>query len=144
MKRVSAGILLLSLVLSACAKENDAAAPSPSASGRPPSTGMIAFVSPTPGASVPADDVVVEISLTGATLAKQASTNITPDEGHMHLALDGRTITLLAGLKITINDLPDVNGPIAKGTHILEAEFAASDHGSFNPRVTKTVTFKAV
>jgi hypothetical protein len=52
----------------------------------------------------------------------------------MHLRLDGRTITLLGSLE---EDIPGVT----PGPHLLEAEFVASDHGPFSPRVISSVTF---
>jgi hypothetical protein len=79
--------------------------------------------------------VEVAVELTGATLIEEVTTDISPDEGHVHLSLDGETISLLAGLEETIKR-------VEPGTHLLEVEFVAGDHGPFEPRVLQSVTFE--
>jgi hypothetical protein len=100
---------------------------------RPSSTAEIEILSPQPGEVIEGGRVQVEVGLTGAELLPRATTELAPDEGHMHIALDGETIDILAGLKETIDVEP--------GTHLVEVEFAAGDHGPFDPRVVQSVTF---
>lgn len=101
---------------------------------RPSSTARIEILEPEPGASVPAEDVRVRVSLSGATLVEEATTEIRPDEGHIHLKVDGETITLLGGLE---EDVPGLE----PGLHVLEVEFAAGDHGPFDPPVIQSQQF---
>lgn len=101
---------------------------------RPASTARIRILQPEPGAVVPADQVVVEVELTGAILVEEATTRVEPDEGHIHISVDGETITLLGGLQEEVPGLEP-------GTHLLEVEFAAGDHGPFEPPVIESVTF---
>jgi hypothetical protein len=129
---------VLTVALAACGggggeSGGDGATPRP-ITGRPSSTGSIEIVSPTPGQTLSADEVVVEVELTGARLAEEASTDLRPDQGHIHVAVDGETITLLGGLREPVRGL-------APGNHLLEVEFAANDHGPFDPRVVQSVTF---
>jgi hypothetical protein len=112
--------------------------PSPVAE-RPSSTGKLAMVEPASGAVVGANDVRVRLELTGAKLIKQVSRNLRPDEGHIHLRLDGETITLLGDLDENLADL--LGAPVPSGPHLLEAEFVAADHGPFNPRIIVSVPF---
>lgn len=126
------------LVLAACGSDAppepaDGTSPSPPLV-RPSSTGSIAIVAPTPG-QVVEGDVRVRVELTGATLIEEVSTDLAPDEGHIHLSLDGETVTLLGSLDEVIPDVPP-------GPHLLEVEFVAADHGPFNPRVLQTVSFE--
>jgi hypothetical protein len=100
---------------------------------RPRSTATLAIVSPEPGSTVDGDSVRVRLSLTGATLALQASPDVVPDEGHIHLKLDGELVSMTGTLEQDV--------PIAKGPHIIEAEFVANDHLPFHPRVITAVTF---
>jgi hypothetical protein len=102
---------------------------------RPRSTATLAIVSPEPGSTVESDSVRVRLSLTGATLALQASPDVVPDEGHIHLKLDGELVSMTGALEQDI--------PIAKGAHLIEAEFVANDHLPFHPRVITAVTFVA-
>jgi hypothetical protein len=87
----------------------------------------MALVSPTQGESVTGGVVHVVVSLTGATIVSATTTNIRPDQGHIHLYVDNNLVSMNYG---TQQDLP-----IAPGTHILHVEFVASDHVPFNPRV---------
>jgi hypothetical protein len=78
--------------------------------------------------------VTVRLQLTGGRITNQVSTNLQPSVGHIHLKLDGRTITLLGSLE-------EVIPGVTPGQHVLEAEFVAADHGPFDPRVISTATF---
>jgi hypothetical protein len=115
----------------------DAASPSPAppvaASGsttnvaRPSSSAVMTLVTPTQGESVTGGVVHVVVALTGATIVSATTTDIRPDQGHIHLYVDNNLVSMNYG---TQQDLP-----IAPGTHILHVEFVASDHVPFNPRV---------
>lgn len=107
---------------------------SSSPNARPSSTATISILEPKPGQVVKGPSFVVKVRIEGATVLEEASRDIRPDTGHVHLALDGETVTLLAGLEFELKDLKP-------GTHLLEASFAAADHGAFNPPVVTTVTF---
>jgi hypothetical protein len=111
----------------------------PTAAQRPSSTGELTIVEPEPGGVYPPDDVPVSLELEGATLSEVASTDLEPDEGHIHLTLDGELVTLLGGAEENLAELAEE--PLEPGQHILEAEFVANDHGFFLPRVVQTVTF---
>ena len=143
-------IALCAMALAGCATGSpgasspDAASPSvaPSAapSGaitsvtRPASTAKLTLVSPTQGESVTGGVVHVVVGLTGATIVSATTTDIRPDQGHIHLYVDNNLVSMNYGTK---QDLP-----IAPGTHILHVEFVASDHVPFNPRVvTPDVVF---
>jgi len=111
--------------------------PAPSAV-RPSSTATIHIVSPTEGevfegtAGAPAH-VLVQIRVVGARIVPLASTRLRPNEGHVHLFLDGSLISMTAGTTASLEAGP--------GSHVLGAEFVASDHGPFDPRVQATVRF---
>lgn len=133
MKR--AAVALLALAFVACSS-NGTTTPTPNTStnARPASTATVSIVTPTPGRVITGSDVAVKVMLTGGRIVPQISTDLKPDEGHVHLKLDGRTVNVQAGLDETLKD-------VARGMHILETEFVAADHGPFNPRVLATVTF---
>jgi hypothetical protein len=61
------------------------------------STAKISIVEPQPGAVVPVDQAMVRLTLTGGKIIPKATTDVKPDEGHIHLKLDGRIVTLLGG-----------------------------------------------
>jgi hypothetical protein len=128
--------LLASMValVAAVSCSQEAATDGDGSGGRPSSTARIEILEPEPGASLPAEDVLVRVSLTGATLVEEATTEIRPDEGHIHLKVDGETITLLGGLEEEVPDLEP-------GLHVLEVEFAAGDHGPFDPPVIQSQQF---
>ena len=123
-------------------KNSSMCASSPAGTPRPASTGKLKFLAPKQGSSIARDNVRVRLELTGAHVSHESSGAVTPDAGHIHLALDGRVLTLMAGLDVVLSELPDAE-EIASGPHILEAEFVAMDHGVFDPRVIAQVTFTA-
>ncbi len=132
--------LLLAVGLTACGNGGEAERSPPRAEeGRPSSTAELEIVEPEAGAVVDGESVPLEIELRGGRIVEEVSTDIRPDEGHVHVALDGETLTLLGGLK---EDLVDLAGqPLEPGEHLLEVEFVAADHGFFIPRVIATSTF---
>ncbi len=135
--RIILAVVCTALTLASCGSGSPTASPAPSNSvARPASTAKIAILSPKPGETVSTAGVTVKVSLEGATLSKQASTNLRPDEGHVHLLVDARTITLLGALEVS-------TGPLSPGSHLIEIEFGANDHGPFNPRVLAQVTVRA-
>ena len=111
------------------------ARPTSSAIGsRPSSPAVVRIVEPKTGATVTGSTLHVVLSLENAVIVKQTSTNIRPDQGHVHLYVDNVLVSMNYGLE---QDLP-----VHKGTYVLKAEFVASDHAPFNPRVySPTVVF---
>ncbi len=103
---------------------------------RPSSPAIVAIVQPQSGAQVTGDTVHVVLSLTGATIVTQTTTNITPTEGHVHLYVDNVLVSMNYGLE---QDLP-----IHPGTYVLKAEFVAADHAPFSPRVYSPEVFFTV
>jgi hypothetical protein len=104
---------------------------------RPSSTAKLQILSPSNGEVFHGSSVTVpvKLSLQGARIIAATTTNISPDTGHVHLYLDNQVVAMNFSLA---DQVPDV-GP---GQHILRAEFVASDHGPFDPRVFVSVTFK--
>lgn len=137
---LSIGVLLLS---AACASDE----PTPDAGdSRPSSTAELQILEPKPAGQVSVAAPLVRLQLDGATVLDEPSTTITPDTGHIHIKLDSKTISLLAGLEANLNDLlaEAKEPPLTKGQHLLEVEFVAADHGFFDPRVVVTTPFVAV
>lgn len=98
-----------------------------SAPARLSSPATVRIVSPVSGAVITGTVVHVELAITGATITQQVTTNVRPDQGHVHLYLDGSIVSLNSSLTEDI--------PVHTGTYELHAEFVASDHLPFEPRV---------
>ena len=116
------------------------AAASPAAPGSTPSAGrlsssaQLSLLSPTANQVVHGTTLHVVVALTGATIVAATTTAVRPDQGHIHLYVDNNLVSMNYG---TTQDLT-----VAPGTHILHAEFVASDHYPFDPRVvTPDVVF---
>ncbi len=117
-----------------CGSRTPAGSSAPQPAGpRPASTATLAIVSPIPGQHVSGSTLHVSVRLTGGTIIPQTSTDLQPDKGHIHLSLDGKVVSMAYGVEQDV--------AVAPGTHLLTAEFVATDHFPFNPRVLKTVTF---
>jgi hypothetical protein len=120
------------LVLFACGSGQNDAGKAPAA--RPSSTGQLEVLAPKPGEVVQGDAVTVRLRVEGAMVTRETTTRLAPDKGHIHLSLDGRLVTIFGGLEERVTGL-------APGQHVIQAEFVASDHGPFSPRVIQVVTF---
>ncbi len=140
--RMRLAALAAALLLAACTGDAPDPDPTPTATQaeRPSSPAELTIVEPEPGTLHPSDDVPVRLELENAEIVEEVSTDLRGDQGHIHLVLDGETVTLLGGLDENLAEL--VEGGIEPGMHILEAEFVAADHGFFLPRVITTVTFQ--
>ncbi len=108
-------------------------APSPGASSaassaaRPSSPAVVAITEPAVGATLAGPRVHVAITLTGAQIVQATSLDVRPDQGHVHLYVNNQLVSMNYGLTQDITLQP--------GTYVLKAEFVASDHVPFNPRV---------
>jgi hypothetical protein len=138
--RLSAFVFVLVLVLVACGGGGGGnGEPTPGASTtplpRPSSTARLTIESPENGAVVEGSTVEVSVDLAGAVVVPQTTTDLAPDEGHLHVLLDDELISMTEGLEQSIPD-------VAPGLHRLTVEFVASDHAGFDPRVVAVVAFE--
>ena len=101
---------------------------------RPRSTASLKIAEPAANATIDAKTFTVELDLEGGRIVKVVSQDLTSDEGHVHVSIDGKIISQTFGKK------EKVKAP-AKGRHLLQAEFVAKDHGPFSPRVLDAVPF---
>jgi hypothetical protein len=125
-----AACALLAGTLAACAgpgSNGSGTAASSSTGSRPSSPAVVGIVEPKNGATVTGSTLHIVLSLENAVIVKQTSTNIRTDQGHVHLYVNTVLVSMNYGL---VQDLP-----VHKGTYVLKAEFVASDHAPFNPRV---------
>jgi len=98
------------------------------------STAKLAIVSPAQGAVLKGSSVTVKVSLKGAKIVQPTTTHIVPNEGHLHILIDGVLMTMTGSLSTVV---PNVK----PGHHVLEAEFVANDHAPFNPPVVALASF---
>ncbi len=133
-RRITAWVTIsvVALLATACSSGSTG---SPSVLARPSSTGTLTIVSPTDGQVVHGTSVRVRTKLTGARVVAASTTNIVPDEGHLHITLDGEIVAMNFGLSDELTGL-------TPGIHTLQVEFVASDHLPFDPRVIQQVTFE--
>lgn len=103
---------------------------------RPSTTARLQIVAPGPNAVAPPDLNLVT-NLVGARVvpASQVTGKLRGDEGHIHVSLDGRLVSMAYG---TTQDLHGLK----PGPHTLQAEFVAVDHQPFANRVVAAVLFQ--
>jgi hypothetical protein len=142
-RSLPAAAVLVAVVLAGCGSSGPTTNPTlgasavPTAGGpRPSSPAVVAIVQPANGAAVTGTSVHVVLTLTGAAIVAATTTDIRPDQGHVHLYVDNVLVSMNYGLE---QDLP-----VHPGTYVLKAEFVASDHAPFNPRVWSTEVFFTV
>jgi hypothetical protein len=131
-----AGVLLLAAGLAGCGGDGgaDASPTSGTLGPRPSSPAKLAIVSPRNGATVPAAGAPLQVSLGEAKIVNITSRNIKPDEGHIHVLVDERLVSMDYQLK---GKLPRLDA----GTHVVKVEFVAADHLPFDPRVLSQAAF---
>lgn len=114
---------------------SESASPGLSPIARPSSTAQLAVLSPENGEVVRGSTVELRVELEGAKLVPQTTTDLAPNEGHLHVLLDDELISMTGK---TEQQIPDV----AVGSHRLTVEFVASNHAPFDPRVVAVVAFE--
>jgi len=132
-----ASVICVGLLLASCSGSGgNGASPGETGTGeRPSSTAELSIVSPKVGEVVKASTVDLRVKLRGAKLVPVTTTDIVPDEGHLHVLLDDTLISMTEGLEQSIPDVPP-------GEHRITVEFVASDHAPFDPRVVTVVAFE--
>jgi hypothetical protein len=131
------GILGVLLLVAACGGGDPASSPSAAATAaaRPSSTAHLAISSPEQNEVVTGPTTPLEVKLTGAEIVPQTSTDLRPDQGHLHVFLDGDLVSMTSSTETTLADL-------APGEHLVKVEFVAADHAPFDPRVIAAVSFE--
>jgi len=135
--RLAGGAVVLALALTAAAcGGGDGGGDGGTPTARPSSPATVAIVTPTNGDSFPAGTTIpVKVDLEGGRIVKQATKNITPTTGHLHLSVDDEIVSMNYG---TTNSLKGVK----PGMHVMKVEYVAADHLPFDPRVVAAVTFE--
>jgi hypothetical protein len=133
----TAVLAALVLGMAACASSSASSSPTtaPPSGARPSSTAKLAILAPKNDSVVHGSTVDVRLSLEDAHIVKATSTNLRHDEGHVHLILDGKLISMNYQLNDTITG-------VSPGHHLLQAEFVANDHFPFDPRVIAVSSFE--
>jgi hypothetical protein len=91
-------------------------------------------VSPVDGSIVHGGMVNVTVAIQNAHIVQATTLNLHPDEGHVHLLIDGN----LQRMGYTLTQ----SFSLAPATYTMQAEFVASDHAPFSPRVmSKKIVF---
>ena len=130
---------LLALTAVACSSAPSASpttsAPTPTSSDRPASTAKLSIVAPRNGQVVHGTTVELKVILKDAKIVPASTAAIVPDEGHLHVILDDRLISMTGDTQQLISNL-------TPGQHLLKVEFVASDHAPFDPRVIAGVAFE--
>ena len=90
------------------------------------------MIEPATGAVITGDRLHVRLELTGGRIILETKTALRPDEGHIHVLLDGKTVSMAYGLEQDV--------AITKGPHLLQGEYVAADHFPFTPRVIVAAT----
>ena len=128
-------VLVGALTLSGCGgRIGDDAHTATSTADRPTTTVKLRIVRPAPNEQTGAD-TVAEIELIGGRVVPRTSGPLRPDEGHIHVSVDGKLISMAFETKQELKGL-------TPGPHTLQAEFVAADHVPFRNRVTAAVIFE--
>lgn len=123
----------LTLLTGACNGGGSSSSANVSSSPRPSSPAKLAILSPTNGEVIQGTTLTLKLSLKDAQIVPATTSHVVPTQGHIHVYLDGQII----GMNYALTDKVTVT----PGAHLLTAEFVASDHLPFDPRVEAGVDF---
>ncbi len=141
--RMVSVLLALCFLMAACSgggSPDKTSTPSPTIpsydpSTRPSSPAVLKILEPKNGQVVHGTSTPLKMSLQNAKIVPATTTHIVGTQGHVHVILDNKLVSMTYGLKQTL-------GNLTPGTHLLRAQFVASDHAPFNPPVfAQAVTF---
>lgn len=139
MRRPAQGAVWLGVVLLAsvaCSGSGSSSATSAGVLARPSSTARLMIVTPKDGQVFHlGDGVPVKVMLHDAKIVPATTLDVVPDQGHLHVSVDGEIVAMNFGLSDRLTG-------VAPGIHVLQVEFVASDHLPFDPRVIEQVTFE--
>jgi hypothetical protein len=129
-------VALAIALLGACSSAGGSTSTPPptSVAGRPTSTAKLTILAPRNGQTLGRQTPDVRLSLTGAKLVSHTTTRIRPDQGHIHLLVDGKLVAMNYGLDERLPTL-------TPGQHLVQVEFVAADHAPFDPRVLTQAAF---
>ena len=133
---ISISTLAMAIVATACDASDDPPGPGGATRGdRPSSTGTVTIVSPANGDVIEGTSVDLRVELDDARIVPQTTREISPDEGHLHVYLDGALISMTEGTEQEVTGL-------TPGPHRIQVEFVAADHAPFDPRVVTIAAFQ--
>jgi hypothetical protein len=124
------------VLLGACSSAGGSSPPPPptTLAARPSSTARLTILAPRNGQTLSRQASEVRLDLTGAKIVSHTITRIRPDQGHIHLLVDGK----LVAMNYRLNErLPK----LSPGQHVVQVEFVAADHAPFDPRVLTQAAF---
>lgn len=116
-----------------CGGGGDGGEPGGSGTQRPVTKARIEITEPTAN-QVTGPDVRVKVNLIGAREVPRTSGPLRPDEGHIHVSVDGAVVAMNFG------DVHELKG-LTPGPHSVQVEFVAVDHQRFANRVVAAVLF---
>jgi hypothetical protein len=124
------------VLLGACSSTGGSTStPAPtSVAVRPTSTAKLTILAPRNGQTLSRRSSEVRLSLAGAKIVSHTTTRIRPDQGHIHLLVDGKLVAMNYGLNERLPSL-------TPGQHLVQVEFVAADHAPFDPRVLTQAAF---
>jgi hypothetical protein len=139
-RAAAVAVVLAALALAACSGDGDngqaaTATTAAVAADRPSSPAKLTIETPRQGQTVKQDRPELVLELDGGKVVNQTTTRVQGDEGHIHLYVDGKLVTMNYGLRQRLPPLPP-------GQHVVQAEFVAADHAPFDPRVLTQAAFQ--
>jgi hypothetical protein len=100
---------------------------------RPTTHATLTIVSPSAN-EVTGSSIVLKFAVQGATVSPPNKLLLVPNEGHIHVSLDGKLVQMAYSVSAKITGL-------APGVHTVQAQFVANDHLPFADPVAATVLF---
>ncbi len=135
---VAVVLALAAACLAGCGKSEakpPATSPPATLGARPSSPAKLAILSPRNGQKVRGGAITLRLRLDNARIVNVTSTRVRPDQGHVHVLVDGRLVAMNYRLTGQLPALPP-------GQHVVRVDFVGSDHLPFDPQVSTRSAFQ--
>jgi hypothetical protein len=127
-------VLAVAVTAAGCGGGSSSPSSSAASTKRPTTPVRIQITAPTPN-QVTGSDVTVAVNLIGGTAVQRTKGPLTPTEGHVHLMLDNKLVSMAYTTEQVLHG-------VAPGQHSIAAEFVAIDHQPFANRPKAAVLFE--
>jgi hypothetical protein len=122
-------VLALAVTVTGCGGTT----PTPNAAAKITSPTRIQITQPTAN-QVTGPDITLVVGLTGGKVVQPSTGTLRPNEGHIHVSLDGQLVSM------AYTTTQDLKG-LTPGQHTILAEFVATNHQPFRNRPQAAVFF---
>jgi hypothetical protein len=134
-RRLVLTALVLAVLFAGCGSSDDGSKDSGSSGERPTTPTRVQITAPAPN-QVVGPETTLTVNLIDGKVVDRTTGPLTPDEGHIHVLLDGKLVNMAYDTSQPLTGL-------TPGNHTVTVEFVAVDHAPFKNAPKAAVIFSS-